>query len=182
MGSRGTRRKNTDISSQYKEPSLLRSVESVIQNARDKGFYNGESLDITKVIGEHNDIKIEQVEMDGNLSGSLDYQGGYWVMRVNKNHNPKRQKFTLAHEYGHYLLHKENSISFVDTTFFRGANKNSIEYVANDFATNLLMPESAVRKLVDEDNLRNIGDLSERFGVSAAAMKVRVVQLGYKVK
>lgn len=182
MGSRGIRKKNVSISSQYEEPNLLRSVESVIQNAREKGYYNGDSLDITKVIGEHKDIRIEQVEMAGSLSGSLDYKNGFWVMSVNKSHNPKRQKFTLAHEYAHYLLHKENSLSFVDTTFFRGADKTSIEYVANDFATNLLMPESVVRKLIDNDNIKNIGDLSEKFGVSAAAMKVRVIQLGYKVK
>ena len=182
MGSRGKRSSSSVIAKQYEEPSLLRSVEGVIANARSKGYYTGESLDITKVIGEHEDIKVEQVEMEGSLSGSLNYKDGFWVMSVNKNHNPKRQKFTLAHEYGHYLLHKENSLSFVDATFFRGNDNSAIEYAANEFASNLLMPESAVRSQIEEKGIKNIGELSEVFNVSAAAMKVRVIQLGYKVK
>lgn len=182
MGSRGIRKKKSEIELPYEEPYLLKSVEGIIKKAKEKGYYDGESLEIEKVIKEHNDIKIERVDMDGSLSGSLNYDNGFWVMKVNKNHNPKRQKFTLAHEYGHYILHKENSLSFEDETFFRGGNLSSIEYAANEFASILLMPEDSVRSIIDKENIKNIGDLSDRFGVSAAAMKVRVIQLGYKVK
>ena len=56
-----------------------------------------------------------------------------------------------------------------------------MEYKANEFASELLMPEKLVRHCIN-DGLRNIGELAERFGVSAAAMKYRILSLGYKLK
>ena len=43
------------------------------------------------------------------------------------------------------------------------------------------MPEDRVRKAISEGEM-NLGKLSERFNVSSAAMKVRVQELGYKLK
>lgn len=44
------------------------------------------------------------------------------------------------------------------------------------------MPEEIVRKLIDEDKIKNIAELALKFEVSSAAMKYRVISLGYKVK
>ena len=59
---------------------------------------------------------------------------------------------------------------------------DSIEYHANEFAARLLMPEKTVRNLIEEERIKNIGVLAEQFGVSSAAMKYRVLSLGYKMK
>ena len=59
---------------------------------------------------------------------------------------------------------------------------DSIEYHANEFAARLLMPENTVRNLIEEERIKNIGVLAEQFGVSSAAMKYRVLSLGYKMK
>ena len=88
----------------------------------------------------------------------------------------------MAHELGHYILHKGKNIEFVDSTFFRSDDMNSIEFIANEFASRLLMPENKIRKLIDEDKIKNIGDLASKFEVSSAAMKYRVLSLGYKIK
>ena len=58
---------------------------------------------------------------------------------------------------------------------------DSIEYSANEFAARLLMPEDVVRKLIS-NGVKNIGVLASKFGVSSAAMKHRVLSLGYKMK
>lgn len=44
------------------------------------------------------------------------------------------------------------------------------------------MPERSVKKYIDIDGIRNIGQLAEVFGVSAAAMKYRILSLGYTLK
>ena len=44
------------------------------------------------------------------------------------------------------------------------------------------MPENTVRNLIEEERIKNIGVLAEQFGVSSAAMKYRVLSLGYKMK
>ena len=119
--------------------------------------------------------------MDNYLSGSLSYKDGVWIMTVNSKQHPKRQRFTLAHELAHYILHKEKNTEFQDSTFFRGNNMDSLEYMANDFAAALLMPDDKVNELI-KNGIRNIGKLAERFDVSAAAMKYKVEKLGYKVR
>ena len=58
---------------------------------------------------------------------------------------------------------------------------SDIEYRANEFASKLLMPEDSVRKAIAE-GIRNLGMLAERFDVSSPAMKIRVQDLGYKLK
>ena len=70
---------------------------------------------------------------------------------------------------------------FEDTTFFRNTDNTSIEYSANEFAANLLMPEDQVKKRIDA-GVKNIETLAEFFNVSLAAIKYRVVSLGYKLK
>ena len=39
-----------------------------------------------------------------------------------------------------------------------------------------------MRTMISERNIRNVGELAEIFGVSAAAMLYRIKQLGYKTK
>ncbi len=183
MGVRGSR-KGLKKSDEYKEPDLLVCVDDVYRKAKKSGFYDGNVLKIEDLISTFSDIEIEYKDMDSADSGSLSYDKKKckWIMCVNRKHNIKRQRFTMAHELGHYILHKEKNVEFVDTTFFRNSEKDAVEYNANEFASRLLMPESEVRTLIDVDGVKNIGNLAEKFNVSAAAMKYRVISLGYKIK
>lgn len=181
MGIKGNRRK-ASASSKYQEPDLLVGVDDILKKAHDEGLYTGNSLNIEDVIKSFGDIKLVYKPMDANQSGSLTNIDGKWIICINENHNIKRQRFTLAHELGHYILHKEKNVEFVDTAFFRSDEMDSIEYHANEFAARLLMPETSVRELIDNEHIKNIGILAERFGVSSAAMKYRVLSLGYKMK
>lgn len=181
MGAKGNR-KGLKKSEKYQEPDLLVSVDSILKKAEKSGLYAGNSLNVKELISSFGDIEIKYDTMDIAKSGSLSCVDGKWIMCINSSHNPKRQRFTMAHELGHYILHKGKNIEFVDTTFFRSDEKDSIEYNANEFASRLLMPESKLRKLIDEDRIKNIGELASIFKVSSAAMKYRVISLGYKIK
>lgn len=181
MGIKGNRQKN-NASTKFQEPDLLVGVDDVLKSAHEKGFYTGNSLNIEEVVKSFNDIQIVYEQMEANQSGSISNVNGKWVICINKNHNVKRQRFTLAHELGHYILHKGKNVEFVDTTFFRSDEMDSIEYSANEFAARLLMPEIVVRNLIDNEHIKNIGVLAEQFGVSSLAMKYRVLSLGYKMK
>lgn len=181
MGTYGQR--PTRISKQtFEEPALLKDVDTIVQYARKGGYYSGEILDLDSAVSMFDDIKVEYVPMDQTQSGELFCENGIWVIRINQKHNKKRQRFTLAHELGHYILHKEKNAGFKDAVFFRNEILDSMEYSANEFASNLLMPESSVKKYIDIEGIRNIGQLAEVFGVSAAAMKYRILSLGYTLK
>ena len=185
MGARGNR---TIISNNaYTEPDLMKDIDDLLKRARENGCYDGDKLDARKIVNYVSTINPDEpisllyVQLDAATSGSLTYEDGKWYIRVNKNHNSRRQRFTILHELGHYMLHRNKLQAFTDEIFFRAGVKGDIEYKANEFASKLLMPEDSVRKAIAE-GVRNLGLLAERFDVSSPAMKIRVQELGYKLR
>ncbi|MDQ1130259.1 ImmA/IrrE family metallo-endopeptidase [Microbacterium sp. SORGH_AS_0888] len=100
---------------------------------------------------------------------------------VNSEHAPKRQRFTVAHELGHYIailndpdrvsnpfLHKRDSLSSCGT--------DTEEIFANRFAAELLMPEDEVRRAARVG--ASVYQLAAQFDVSVDAMNFRLVNLG----
>jgi Zn-dependent peptidase ImmA (M78 family) len=90
--------------------------------------------------------------------------------------NPGRIRFTLAHELGHYLLHRENSgpdgIECSQDDMLRyGTDYARMEEEANEFAATLLMPIHDFRKQVERQKFSFdlMGHCAERYGVSLTA-------------
>lgn len=179
MGTFG--RRPTINNNDFKEPILIQDVKDMLDHAKQNGWIDKNGNVDVQSIATHENIKIVYERLDSSVSGYLKQVDGIWVIGVNCLHNPKRQRFTIAHELGHYHMHKDKNLMFEDTTFFRNTDNTSIEYSANEFAANLLMPEDQVKKRIDA-GVKNIETLAEFFNVSLAAIKYRVVSLGYKLK
>jgi len=185
MGTRGKRIINVEQNGSIQRnasPVLLRSASDLRNLGYQNDCYDGLALDVEKLVRFIPNVELEYASMDSTLSGSLSKQGETWLIRVNKMHSKTRQRFSIAHELGHFVYHKDDENEFVDTTFFRGMTSDNLEYTANRFASELLMPEDQVRQLIDKDNVRSVAELAERFGVSSAAMLFRVKDLKYKTK
>lgn len=123
------------------------------------------------------------------VSGVLVVKDGKGIIGVNANHHPNRQRFTVAHELGHFLLHRDDGRIFVDRSpvFFRdagsseGTSRQEIE--ANAFAAALLMPEADLKSLLDDRPVdafdeTSVRRLAARLGVSAQALTIRLTRLG----
>lgn len=117
--------------------------------------------------------------MDDNISGYIERQNGSYRIVVNSNHAPTRQRFTAAHELGHYVYHRDllgegvgdNRAYRTDGTDRPNANIRPIhERQANSFAANVLMPRHRLSAVAGETTAA----LATRFGVSQAAMKIRL--------
>lgn len=172
MGVRGIRRKGAS-------PIKL-NAESMLEYACRNNLFVDNQLNIEKLIDQYN-IKINKKALSPEISGKLEKQGEQWTILVNSKHNEARQRYTLAHEFAHYCLHRNDYSTFEDTAFFRKEeNKTMIEYEANQFAAELLMPEKFVKLAISEDIL-SLKELSKRFGVSLIAMRNRLINLGYKL-
>lgn len=134
--------------------------------------------------------EIREEPGDPDLSGMLFRDGRSIVIGVNTTHHVNRQRFTIAHEIGHLVLHRNDV--YVDTVHRRderaslGTDDEEIE--ANQFAAALLMPISFLRRDL-ENGLVNVGDvhssddqtlrdLAERYEVSPQAMTLRLKNLG----
>ncbi|MGL5715062.1 MAG: ImmA/IrrE family metallo-endopeptidase [Paraclostridium sp.] len=122
------------------------------------------------------------------VSGAIvKHEDGTIEILVNENDTYERQRFTIAHELGHYFLHLKNAPQYerVDMHRATGYSTNIPQEVeANNFAAALLMNETTVLKkfLVAKDfGLGVVGSidyLSNQFGVSKQAMQYRLRNLG----
>jgi Zn-dependent peptidase ImmA (M78 family) len=175
MGVRGRRLVN-----EVDEPTLLGDIDDIIKNAKRDGFIDENIVNI-KAIVEQNGIQIREEELPSSKSGYLAKIDGQWVIGVNKSHGLRRKRFTIAHEFAHYCLHKSDKNYFVDTIFFRDDNVTSIEYTANAFAAKLLMPDNLVKHAIS-NGVVSLRELADLFDVSLLALKNRIAGLGYKVQ
>jgi len=99
-------------------------------------------------------------------------------------HDPplRRHRFTLAHELGHWVCHcREGRALALEPTYCRAADiandaDRSLEREANIFATELLMPEAAVRAVWAE--LGKVEATAARLDVSPVAIGWRLFNLG----
>ena len=83
----------------------------------------------------------------------------------------RRDRFTIAHEVGHYFIHYLHPQRDSVASFGRG-ERNHVETQANVFASSLLMPEQAFRQVYERHN----GDafaVARILEVSPAAVEVR---------
>lgn len=112
----------------------------------------------------------------GVLSETEDYG---WTILINNDDALTRKRFTIAHEIGHFVLHRGQS--FVDSftageTFYRSDDNNTLEREANYFAACLLMPAEEVTKRWP--SFTSPGAIAEYFNVSEVSMTFRLKNLG----
>lgn len=122
-------------------------------------------------------------QIDRVISGALiKKQGHDPVIVLNNEDSIPRQRYTCAHELGHYVKRTDEATggnlseySFVD---LRSNVSNGDEVFANKFAANLLMPENEVKKL-HRLKLTAV-EMSILFNVSDDAINIRLKNLGLK--
>ncbi|MEO1607014.1 MAG: ImmA/IrrE family metallo-endopeptidase [Pseudomonadota bacterium] len=132
--------------------------------------------------------KVDYREMDGCeacIHGRADV--GRAIVAVNNAHrNLRRQRFSLAHELGHWEWHRGEHLFCTKEEIggSRGLVRGlSWEKGANQFASELLMPEFMLKKAmsdVKKFDMRNVQLLADAFSVSKTAMAYRLVDLDFE--
>lgn len=130
-------------------------------------------------------ITVRVQPMESGVSGMLVVNASKATIAVNSEHSAARQRFTLAHELGHYLLHRKEQNVFVDAPLYR--NKKSslgtdrLEVEANAFASAFLLPEKLlggeVKAPVDPLDEAQLQHLASRYAVSVQAVVYRLMRL-----
>lgn len=131
---------------------------------------------------------ITKKRLDDDVAGFLLRSGGAKFIGVNQSQAPTRQRFTIAHELGHALLHdgeelhidKDFRINFRDAVSSLATNVEEIE--SNTFAAWLLMPSQFLLKQItiehlDIDDDVEVVKLAKRYQVSTQAMTHRLANL-----
>jgi len=138
------------------------------------------SIDVNH-IAEKLNINIILYDFSDGVSGAFFKDHDNLMLGINKSHSEQRQRFTIAHEIGHYVLHSTEFLHYdtkkLDEIYFRADNvSNQDEVEANHFAAELLMPEKLINKCID-NNIHSIEKLAQRFNVSQNAMRYRLINL-----
>lgn len=136
-------------------------------------------------------LKIDLVNytFDDDISGVLVLNDSHPTIGINQAHSEVRKRFTIAHELGHYVLHKDQGSMFMDKVLYRKSSDGytikdeRLEREANYFAANLLMPANIVKNYIETNDLdfyedSNIQKMAKDFGVSSSAMTYRLINLG----
>ena len=137
-------------------------------------------VNIERLIRELN-INIVKEDMEYGMSGYIEKRADGWKIGINKYDSLARKRFTLAHELGHYILHRDRIIDtrHEDYILLRDNEFTPIEREANEFAAELLMPEKHFREYIQK-GITKFKDLADKFDVSVSAIKYRAYKLGYK--
>jgi Zn-dependent peptidase ImmA (M78 family) len=145
-----------------------------------------------EVLAHRLNLAVQSEALGDNVAGMLMVEADRGAIGYNSTHAHVRQRFTIAHEISHYLLHiKKNRKSqlFIDRhlTFRRdGYSSGGVDYQeveANQLGAALLMPRSLVRQEIKKNDLDLDDDeaitfLAKRFHVSMAAITNRLSNLG----
>lgn len=128
-------------------------------------------------------IPVRYQWMPSGVSGALVRKGGdAFEIQINSMDPPTRQRFTIAHELGHYVHHRSLIGEGVnDSTAYR-VTPNAAHYnprigprqetEANQFAASLLMPSQEVARLKTLGY--SVKDIARHLGVSEHAMSIRL--------
>jgi hypothetical protein len=127
-------------------------------------------------------IKVIRAPLPSKISGLIrpsDEAPSGFEIRVNKYEVPERQRFTVAHEIAHYLLHRnEIGAGLVDSIMYRSTLTSRKETEANQLAADIVMPAKAISRELERFGGRRtdevIEELADIFKVSISAMKVRL--------
>lgn len=126
--------------------------------------------------------------LEDELSGMAFVRNNRPVIIFNSSHHQNRQRFTIAHELAHHIMHRSMMSEGVHVDkgvlrrdFTSSMAIDSREVEANAFAATLLMPEDLVLRYantsIDMEDDQMVARLAKIFGVSSAAFTNRLLNL-----
>lgn len=162
-------------------------IRREVQALLDKANVNASPVPV-EAIATMLGARIVKYDFNNEVSGILVRRGVDIVIGVAKEQSKTRQRFTIAHEIGHLILHEGEEVH-VDKDFrvklrsqVSSAAIDVDEIEANAFAAALLMPEALLMKdikklAIDFDDASQIDNLAKRYNVSGQAMTFRLLNL-----
>ena len=134
-------------------------------------------------------LSFEPFDGKDDVSGMLYRDEKRTVIGINSFHSKTRQRFSIAHEIGHLVLHKgslylDKAVMFRDEISSLATKTDEIQ--ANSFAAEFLMPRTLLKVEISTLLSKStsitaetmIDSLASAFSVSPQAMEFRLKNLG----
>ena len=150
-----------------------------------------ESLIAELGISAPEDLDVEAIAFDASLEveyeplngceASLVGFGDRGIATIRPSSSRGRERFSIAHELGHWLLHRGSSFRCrVDDPDLNLVANQPRERQADDFASHLLLPSSMFNPLVKrggKTGFRELEDIAHTFDTSLLATALRLVKV-----
>ena len=156
--------------------AVIRSVANKVREV--SGFNPKETVDFKDIVEIFGGTVSE--DKDVFFGDTIDVRGKLdFTIKLHPLATTERQRFTLAHELGHYFLHSQQGSKPLKA--FR-LGTSMAEQEANYFAAELLMPEEMFRadfKTLSKDLNQEdkISKMAQMYHVSFTAASVRISSL-----
>lgn len=133
--------------------------------------------DIVALIEGAGQVPVTIAMLPEGLSGAVLVERGRAFVLVNGRDHPVRQRFTVAHEYGHWRLGHGEVLDGPDSFSAKATHPDEVQ--ANYFASEFLAPAPAVSAWMEargepEVTLDIVVELAVAFGISAQAARIRL--------
>lgn len=143
-----------------------------------------EKITKVNVIAIANDlgIKVYTATLHKDISGAIRKEDGQYVILINRSEGKYRQRFTIAHEIAHFVLHYDSidnelkDIKVEEPIMYRSRLSNDLERQANKLAAEILMPFDLINKHY-KDGIEDVSDIAEHLEVSKTALDIRLQSL-----
>ncbi len=156
------------------DANALDTPERILAYCREKKFFNGSSTDIRRLIEDNPELELAFEDLGENDAYIEKIESSKYRIVINSKHPKKRQIFSMAHEYVHYQVHRNEieGMPHGEKILHRSEERNRIEYQANQYAAEILMPEPEFKQVVRAQN-GVVSKIAECFDVSQLAVRFR---------
>ena len=132
--------------------------------------------DLLEAVEARGGAHVVALDLGDGVAGAHLARPGCPLLFVNGRQPPTRQRFTLAHEFGHHRL---GHATVVDRPQAFSDSHDPLEVEANAFAAELLIPRPAMERWADEREpgpitLEDVVRLAAEYGVSAQMARIRL--------
>jgi Zn-dependent peptidase ImmA (M78 family) len=171
---------------------MITKAERTAVEILEKARIRKPPVDVESLAIKYFGVKLRFEHLEQSVSGMLYRTNDEAFVAVNSDHAKVRQRFTIAHELGHFELHQGRPI-IVDHLVRARVNlrnsesslaTNREEIDANGFAASLLMPAEWILTDVDQrlnrTPARLVAELAKRYVVSEQAMQLRLINIGVR--
>ena len=154
----------------------LRPAERLLQEL---GVTEPGEIDL-EAIAFHLGARVRYRELEG-CEARIIGRDNAAIITIGKDCSVRRKRFSLAHEIGHWIYHKgQTLVCRVEESVPQG--RMSPERVANDYAADLLMPHylfNQTKRAYSKLNFKTVFDIADVFNTSRSATAIRLVEGGH---
>lgn len=151
-------------------------INEVADKLRTESGVDGSSFVDVEAIANKLGFEVYETTFDdSNISGKVINHNSQKEIYITSD-SFERQRFTIAHEIGHIILHHGPNDEICEIDYRHSESKYTRkEYQANAFASALLMPKDKVKSIWKK--LNDVDDLADYFKVSKKAASIRLINL-----